>query len=423
MLLKEYLSENFTKEELKSFARVFGFRNYSGLRKAELTEKLAKDFCSEKNIRKRAVALSDDQLRLFRKACKSDIVIRDNDMVNALWLAKCFFGSFDDVTDKFFVFEDIVATFLKVDDDDFKSEHIKKGWLVMCLSFASQYYGIAPVEIIHSIFTHKVKCTKEEMITLISEIPLDMSGDVFITMEELGLMDWPKDHTIYSECGLIIDLDLLEYDEVDELLDLQTDKEFYIPSVKQIEELYNNGYETSSLEYKRLGSFLRKRFGLPSDVVHVLCVRTWENSYDGDSPFETIQDIADVVGDFDYDTLDDLAGILALAYNSTRMVENRGNTPAEQRRKDIENGYYKDKPPVLVPGSSRMADILEDLSEDFEDMGITFDLDVDADFYSSTMFPNGLKGDPVVVEKKVYPNDPCPCGSGKKYKNCCGKNK
>ena len=27
------------------------------------------------------------------------------------------------------------------------------------------------------------------------------------------------------------------------------------------------------------------------------------------------------------------------------------------------------------------------------------------------------------VEKKVYPNDPCPCGSGKKYKKCCGKNK
>ena len=24
------------------------------------------------------------------------------------------------------------------------------------------------------------------------------------------------------------------------------------------------------------------------------------------------------------------------------------------------------------------------------------------------------------AEKKIYPNDPCPCGSGKKYKNCCG---
>lgn len=26
-------------------------------------------------------------------------------------------------------------------------------------------------------------------------------------------------------------------------------------------------------------------------------------------------------------------------------------------------------------------------------------------------------------DKKVYPNDPCPCGSGKKYKQCCGRNK
>lgn len=24
--------------------------------------------------------------------------------------------------------------------------------------------------------------------------------------------------------------------------------------------------------------------------------------------------------------------------------------------------------------------------------------------------------------KKIFPNDPCPCGSGKKYKKCCGKN-
>ena len=27
----------------------------------------------------------------------------------------------------------------------------------------------------------------------------------------------------------------------------------------------------------------------------------------------------------------------------------------------------------------------------------------------------------VVKEAKIYPNDPCPCGSGKKYKKCCGR--
>ncbi|MCK9438409.1 MAG: SEC-C domain-containing protein, partial [Synergistaceae bacterium] len=28
---------------------------------------------------------------------------------------------------------------------------------------------------------------------------------------------------------------------------------------------------------------------------------------------------------------------------------------------------------------------------------------------------------PVRVEKKVGRNDPCPCGSGKKFKNCHGR--
>ena len=27
----------------------------------------------------------------------------------------------------------------------------------------------------------------------------------------------------------------------------------------------------------------------------------------------------------------------------------------------------------------------------------------------------------IVKPDKIYPNDPCPCGSGKKYKKCCGK--
>jgi preprotein translocase subunit SecA len=32
------------------------------------------------------------------------------------------------------------------------------------------------------------------------------------------------------------------------------------------------------------------------------------------------------------------------------------------------------------------------------------------------------KLEPVRVEKKINRNDPCPCGSGKKYKVCHGQN-
>lgn len=34
---------------------------------------------------------------------------------------------------------------------------------------------------------------------------------------------------------------------------------------------------------------------------------------------------------------------------------------------------------------------------------------------------NSAPAGPVVKQKQVGRNDPCPCGSGKKYKNCCGK--
>lgn len=37
------------------------------------------------------------------------------------------------------------------------------------------------------------------------------------------------------------------------------------------------------------------------------------------------------------------------------------------------------------------------------------------------LFMEQKKSGTVVKAAKVYPNDPCPCGSGKKYKKCCGR--
>ena len=40
--------------------------------------------------------------------------------------------------------------------------------------------------------------------------------------------------------------------------------------------------------------------------------------------------------------------------------------------------------------------------------------------HSSHGGDGSVKKQPTVKKKKIGPNDPCPCGSGKKYKNCCG---
>ena len=37
------------------------------------------------------------------------------------------------------------------------------------------------------------------------------------------------------------------------------------------------------------------------------------------------------------------------------------------------------------------------------------------------MMLNHTDSDEPIMDKKTARNDPCPCGSGKKYKQCCGK--
>jgi preprotein translocase subunit SecA len=41
---------------------------------------------------------------------------------------------------------------------------------------------------------------------------------------------------------------------------------------------------------------------------------------------------------------------------------------------------------------------------------------------ASGAMPSQAKSQPVKAEEKVGRNDPCPCGSGKKYKKCHGAN-
>jgi uncharacterized protein YchJ len=83
-----------------------------------------------------------------------------------------------------------------------------------------------------------------------------------------------------------------------------------------------------------------------------------------------------------------------------------------------EMGDYNE-PMTIVPGSSHAAEMLKKAAPDFSAMGVSVDIDGNADIVSGfKMFPDGRM---VRSERKIYPNDPCPCGSGKKYKKCCGR--
>ena len=107
--------------------------------------------------------------------------------------------------------------------------------------------------------------------------------------------------------------------------------------------------------------------------------------------------------------------------NNTRMVIHRGHTPCEVMKMPSAAGEKRPKRPKLVPVSSTAAEILGGAADELSGMGFDLDLDFNADEITTVSMPNGISGKAVAGKKKVYPNDPCPCGSGKKYKKCCGR--
>lgn len=416
MLLREHLEE-YTKEQLLEQARSFELRKCSGLRKAALIERILECFCAENMLRSRLACLTKEQMSIFRKACDAPQDISINEVVDSMQLHIYWLGAFEEISDRFCVFEEVATVFKMIDDEAFRADQCKKGWMMKCVHFFINYYGIAPVEVMYELYKLKVEDTIEEMVAMLWEMPIDILESCIFPMKRLGLQDWPKDDPIYSSKGLLIYIPILENDEVEALLNSQMDKDFYIPSVQQIEEICRIGYEESSLAYKKLQIFFMRKLDLPYEQAVSWCLQVWANSYEGESPADVINKMSDADVVFKSEKqMNEFVGLLTEAHNNTRMKENRGHKPNELIGRDLAGGI-----PTIVPGSSKVAAMLRDVAPQLKEMGIPVDLEGNADTIVTSLYPSGLDGKAVSVEKKIYPNDPCPCGSGKKYKKCCGR--
>lgn len=124
MRLREHLAD-YTKEELLEQARSFEIRKCSGLRKAELIDRIAESFCAADMLRGRLSCLTKEQMQLFRKACVTPQDVSINEIMDGIQLYRYWIGYFEDPTDKFCVFEDVEEIFQQIDDEAFRA--VQKG--------------------------------------------------------------------------------------------------------------------------------------------------------------------------------------------------------------------------------------------------------------------------------------------------------
>nr|WP_314465491.1 plasmid pRiA4b ORF-3 family protein [uncultured Clostridium sp.] len=169
--------------------------------------------------------------------------------------------------------------------------------------------------------------------------------------------------------GNFADAALSEQKSYTNLLRTQKKVPYYIPTQQEIRFMADNSGFLMSGELSRLSQFLVSELSVPDEMIPLILRQVQAEMSMGGQLQEVVSDLeaAGILMESS-EHMEKLAVIVVDIWNNTRMVLNRGHKPYE-------------------------------------------------------MVMRGL--DEVSVQRKniekIYPNDTCPCGSGKKYKKCCGK--
>lgn len=224
-----------------------------------------------------------------------------------------------------------------------------------------------------------------------------MYNQNLLTLKERTLLDsasilteyekMPKgvlDVAIYdNQC---IDMSLMKNDLYKVLKHNQGEKDFYIPTHGEIEDLAVEGYFPNERGLRKLIGFFIHRLGVNIELAEYTGARIQRRicgSY-------KMQDIFDVMEENHVEIsndkeMEEIVSIINELWNDTRMIVNRGFKPDEL----CKEAYKYQKAPINANKKKQKDTKIVDFSK--------------------------------ARKNKIYPNDPCPCGSGKKYKHCCGK--
>lgn len=399
------IMSSWTKEELKSLAEDLELKGYHSLKKDILVGKIKEELLKPSVMERQMMMFSDEEIAAFESVLKTTgyyPVRKDLELLEGFYNL-AYVGIYNDNFAA--VPDEVKKVYKKVNTPKFRKKRKTAFWMIRCLTMVIFLYVLAPISVIKEML---VKCLGEcigeeefrEIFTLIPDYlnPCVIRGEWVIYKEVL-----PQ--------GL--------YNKIKES---QEDLEYYIPEQEEILDYTEHGYPSRDACCRKVKEFLGKRMKIENEFVEELMCELYSRLSLGKMPSDVVEIFEEEGIIFpDETTVRDFIILLMDLNNNTRMIQNRGWTPNEMIKKMpvLPEG----KKPTLVPMSSLAAEQLKHASDELQKMGFTVDLDSGADEVKTVFMPDGIEGQVVKGMKKIYPNDPCPCGSGKKYKKCCGKNK
>ncbi len=277
---------------------------------------------------------------------------------------------------------DAVQMYELICKNGYRAFHADARWLIDCLNVFAYIFVVGPVEHLFRMYSQRKGSQSDygDFLELLDKIPQKCNPCRLIG--EKLVSEAAMEDNIYLS-----------------IESRQRDVPYYLPEVEEIKELLENGYTASEPAYKKLYTFLQKEVKQEKTVCDELCRLAFRMFSAGKMISAYMQEVnARNIIFSSRKQAERFAGILVELSNNTRMFELRGHMPIEMRA--FMPGAGTDTPPRVVPTNGNATESS-----------------------MTAVMSWSQAAEEKAGAKKIYPNDPCPCGSGKKYKKCCGRKK
>ena len=360
--------EFYNKKDILEIAKRCGVSSYYDYNKADLITHTVEVILEKTKMESYFLCLRDYEIEEFESAiCCDSIYPVKNIMAFDRILEGGYCGLTDD--EHIAVPMDVAQAYKRFDSEEFHIHRRKRSFLQDCITAACFLYGIAPISIIVKMYNKEAEygLNETELLAECKELPT--------LYDEFVILD-----------GFVIDKELMKGEDYKNLQECQGNKEFYYPSRGEIKDLAELRYLPSEKSLQKLIAFLIRRIGVEMGKAEQIGAVIQSNIIYGCKMQDlfSLLDKNNIHINSDKE-LQELVSLLNELWNDTRMVINRGFKPLE-----LANMVKKEMKP------------LSNLS-------------------GGTKRNNNVINFPVAKKDKIYPNDSCPCNSGKKYKQCCGK--
>ena len=358
---------SYRKEDLLSIAGELGL-HCKGMDQEDIASEVAAEVLKPEVMKACFLVADDQEVQAFEAAVQRKCFhVTEDEWDTLQWLNDMgYLVSYSD--DYAEVPAEVTAVYDEINTPEFQTLRSQVNWMRDCFVMVSYLYVSAPAKTVYEMFSQRKGF----------DIGYEKFIELYYTIPEKA-----------SVCQLVGDQIILKsaltnniYKDIERR---QGGRKFYIPSVDEVMDYAKNGYPTRSASYQKLGRFLRDEMKV-SDAVkdQTLFFIYKECSMEGRMS-AIMENLSQKGLQFSDEQLEKFTKLMMDANNNTRMLEYRGFTPNE-----ISGAVWPfatDRPHRAMPNS---------------------------------FVPTAMPMQPAST-RKIYPNDPCPCGSGKKYKKCCGR--